>query len=141
MTCILRAGGKNFDVDSFVAESSLAIDSLWRKGEKRFPKSTTNESINESSGIRIVASEADFSDLPQQIADVILFLRQNQQDVKALASFAGIEGAVLDFGAEIYPPGWASFSFPPELLSLTGAAGVTLCLSVYPTDNEAKTDA
>lgn len=141
MTCILRAGGANFDVDDFIAKSSLLVDSLWRKGEKRFPRSKSSEEMNSSSGIRVVASEADFSQLSQQIEDVIVFLRHNQDPVRALASFPGVEGAVLDFGAEIYPPGWASFTFPAELLLLAGSAGVSLCLSVYPTESEGEADA
>lgn len=141
MTCILRAGGANFDVDDFIAKSSLLVDSLWRKGEKRFPRSKSSEEMNSSSGIRVVASEADFSQLSQQIEDVIVFLRQNQDPVRVLASFPGVEGAVLDFGAEIYPPGWASFTFPAELLLLAGSAGVSLCLSVYPTESEGDADA
>jgi hypothetical protein len=140
MSCILRAVGNNFDVDGFISQFSLAPDSVWRKGEKRFPKSTTSETINESSGIRIVASEADFSELAKQIEDVILFLRRNHDDVRKLASYPGVDGAVLDFGAEIYPPGWASFTFPSELLSLAGSAGISLCLSVYPTENGEHTD-
>lgn len=136
MTCILRACGTGFDVDDFIAQSSLNADSLWRKGEKRFPRSKSSEEINGSSGIRVVASEADFSELSQQIEDVITFLRQNQEPIRALASFPGVEGAVFDFGAEIHPPGWASFTFPAELLLLAGSAGASLCLSVYPTDTE-----
>ena len=141
MTCILRAGGTNFDVDDFIAKSSLVADSLWRKGERRFPRSKSSEEINSSSGIRVVASGADFSELLQQIEDVIVFLRQNQESIRALASFPGVEGAVLDFGAEINPPGWASFTFPTELLLLAGSAGVSLCLSVYPTESEGEADA
>ena len=141
MACILRAGGTHFNVDEFIAKSSLVADSLWRKGEKRFPHSKSNEEINGSSGVRVVASEADFSELSQQIDDVTVFLRLNQEPIKALASFPGVEGAVLDFGADIYPPGWASFTFPPELLLLAGSAGVSLCLSVYPTDPDGETDA
>lgn len=141
MSCMLRAGGGNFNVDSFIESIPLLIDSMWRKGEKRFPNSTTNEQINESSGIRVVASEADFSELPQQIEDAILFLETNLKDVKRLSSFPGVEWLVLDFGAEIYPPGWSSFTFPPALLSLSGQAGISLCLSVYPTENEAEVEA
>lgn len=103
MSCILRASGAEFDVDAFMAKTLLEVDSLWRKGEKRFIKSSNSE-INRSSGIRVVASEADFSDLGEQIQHVISFLRKNIEQVKLLASFPGAEGAVLDFGIEIYPP-------------------------------------
>lgn len=140
MTCILRAAGRNFEIDDFIAKSSLVADSFWRKGEKRFPSSPCNEKKNTSSGVRVVASKADFSELPQQIEDVIVFLQQNQEPIKALASFPGVEGVVLDFGAEIHPPGWASFTFPAELLLLAGSVGVSLCLSVYPTDTAEEPD-
>lgn len=141
MSCMLRAGGGNFNADSFIASVPIIIDSMWRKGERRFPNSTINEQINESSGIRIVASEASFSELPQQIEDVISFLQTNLENLKCLSSFPGVEWLLLDFGAEIYPPGWSSFTFPPALLSLAGQAGISLCLSVYPTENEVETDA
>lgn len=140
MTCILRAGGTDFDVDDFIEKSSLVADSLWRKGEQRFPRSKSSKEINGSSGIRMVVSEADFSELSQQIEDVIAFLQQNQETIRVLASFPGVEGAVLDFGAEIHPPGWSSFTFPAELLLLAGSAGVSLCLSVYPTDTGGEAD-
>ncbi|MDH5639995.1 MAG: hypothetical protein OEY28_01770 [Nitrospira sp.] len=135
MSCILRAWGADFDIDDFMAKASFEVDSFWRKGEKRFTKSENSET-NQSSGIRVVASEADFSELTEQIQDVISFLRKNLEQVKCLATFPGVEGVVLDFGAEIYPPGWASFTFPPELLLLAGEARVSLCLSVYPTIND-----
>jgi len=140
MTCILRAVGATFDVNDFLAKSSLVTDSRWHKGERRFPRSKSSEEINKTSGVRVIASEADFSDLSQQIEDVIVFIRQNQEPVRKLASFPGVEGAVLDFGAKIDPPGWASFTFPAELLLLAGSVGVSLCLSVYPTDTEGDGD-
>lgn len=140
MSCILRASGNDFDIDGFIARASLEIDSLWRKGEKRFSKSATSE-INQSSGVRIVASAADFSQLAKQIEDATSFLRQNLEQIKLLASFPGVKFAVLDFGTEIYPPGWASFTFPAALIALAGEAGVSLCLSVYPTEKEEDTEA
>jgi hypothetical protein len=141
MTCILRAGGPDFDVADFIANSTLVTDSVWHKGAKRFPGSKSSDQLNGSSGMRVVASEADFADLSQQIKDVIVFLRQNQEPIRVLASYPGVESVVLDFGAEIRPPGWASFSFPAELLLLAGSVGVSLCLSVYPSDTEGDADA
>mgnify|MGYP000862288618 CR=1 FL=1 len=141
MTCILRAGGTNFDVDDFIAKSPLVADSNWRRGERRFPHSKSSEEINDTSGIRVVASEADFSELLRQIEDATVFLRQNKEAIQTLTSSPGVEWADLDFGAEIHPPGWASFKFPTELLLLAGTVGVSLCLSVYPTDTEGEPDA
>lgn len=141
MTCILRAGGTNFDVADFISRSSLIADSFWRRGEKRLTRSESSEEQNSTSGLRIIASEADFSELSRQIEDVIAFLRHNENSIKALSCFPGVEGTVLDFGAEIHPPGWGSFTFPSELLLLAGSVGVSLCVSVYPTDSESEADA
>ena len=141
MSCILRAGGENFDVDAFCAGSAIVPDSVWRKGEMRFRNVSGSRTIHDSSGIRVVTSDAGFSALADQIADTILYFRRHTEDIKALAGFPGIDVAVLDFGAEISPPGWSSFSFPPELLSLAGYTGVSLCLSVYPCDEETEGDA
>lgn len=136
MSCILRVFGNAFNAQSYVASNMLAVDSYWVKGEMRFPGSTAIKTVNDSSGVRLVVSEAEFTELAEQIEDAIVFFRKNHNEIGQLTSQSGVEGAVLDFGVNIYPPGWASFTFPPELLSLTGSAGVALCLSVYPTESE-----
>lgn len=136
MGCILRVYGNAFNAKSFVASSMLTVDSHWVKGEMRFPGSTAIQTINDSSGVRIVASDAEFTELSKQIEDTIVFLLKHHSAIGKLTAYSGVEGAVLDFGVNIYPPGWASFTFPPELLSLAGSVGVALCLSVYPTESE-----
>ncbi len=141
MACILRAGGVNFDVDEFLVSSTLVIDSSWRKGERRFPSSITNEDKNSSSGLRVVASDADFASISVQIEAAVEFLKQNLSEVQRLSSHRGVEWALLDFGAEIRPPGWASFTFPVELLRLASAASVEVSLSVYPNEDEGESDA
>jgi hypothetical protein len=140
MACILRASGADFDVGAFVATSALIPHSIWRRGEPRYPQARPDEERHATSGLRILASKAEFSDLALQIADAVEFLRQHRDAVRALAASEGVTSVLLDFGAEMSPPGWASFTFPPELLSLAGAAGVSVCLSVYPVDVEARDD-
>lgn len=137
MSCILRVYGNDFNAESFVASNVLTVDSHWVKGEMRFPGSTVIQTINDSSGVRLVASQAEFTELPKQIEDTIVFLREHHGAIGRLTAYPGVEGAILDFGVDIYPPGWASFTFPPELLSLAGSVGVALCLSVYPMEREA----
>ena len=140
MSCILRASGSNFDVDCFLSQNLFKIDSLWRKGDKKFPQLASSK-INQTSGIRILVSDADFSQLKTQIEDATVFLSKNLESIKNLVCYSGIEHVVLDFGAEISPPGWASFTFPVKILTLAGEAGLPLCMSVYPIDNDEKTDA
>ncbi len=138
MSCILRAGGKGVDVDALLSQISMAPDSIWRSGEQRYPKSATNQKTNEHSGVRFLASGAEFSEFRKQIEEATAFLRENQNDIRGLMAFPGVEGVVLDFGAEIHPPGCASFTFPPELSAIAGNLGLSLCLSVYPVDEEAE---
>lgn len=138
MSCILRVGGSEFDVDAFSASNKLTADSIWRKGDKRFPHSKTITKVNEDSGIRIVASEADMSDLNQQIDETIFFISNNQDELRNLIQMPGVEFAFFDFGCEIHPPGWSSFMFPPKILVLAGSIGASLCVSIYPVDDESE---
>ena len=140
MSCMLRIGGQEFDLDAFAASNSVVPDSTWRKGEKRFPKSQTSTKISDTSGIRIAASDADMSELEKQIDETLQFIRKNHDELRKAIQMPGVEFAVLDFGCEIHPPGWSSFTFPPEILSLAGSIGASLCVSVYPADDESEED-
>jgi hypothetical protein len=102
----------------------------------KYSASNITGKVNSTSGIRVVASRADFSELSQQIDDAILFLAQNLEAVKSLTSYSGVDDAVLDFGAENHRSSWTSFTFPARLLLLAGSAGVSLCLSIYPEDEK-----
>lgn len=141
MSCILRIGGQNFDVDLFAKTSSLVADSVWRKGERRFPNSKRILTVNDSSGVRITASDADMDEFAVQVENAIAFIRENETNLRALTALPGVEFAIFDFGLEIRPPGWASFDFPPELLSLAGGVGTSICVSVYPVSEETEDDA
>lgn len=136
MSCILRAYGQDFDVKCFLQESLLIADSFWVKGERQFPNSTRIQTTTNSSGIRVVVSEADFTEFLYQIEDAVSFFRQNHDELRKLTAFPSVEGVVLDFGVDISRLFLASFVFPPELLSCAGAVGVSLCLSVYPSDSD-----
>jgi hypothetical protein len=136
MSCILRVGGSDLNVDSLLLECALEADSLWKKGEPKFPHSSPDSDFNESSGARIRVSDADFSEFALQIEDANHFFENHRRNLEILNKFPGIEWAVVDFGVEIRPPGWSSFNFPPELLALIGQVGITLAISTYPVDDE-----
>lgn len=67
--------------------------------------------------------------------DAIRFFRDHREKIERVVRFPGVEGADLDFGADIGPPYWASFRFPAALAAAVGATGVSLELSVYPSDD------
>ena len=133
MSAILRISGKNLALSKLLSDSALLPDSTWERGQPRF-----DNEVNDTSGARYVLSDADMSDLAKQIDESILRLKQDIDNYHYLANFDGVEWAVLDYGAEISPPGWSSFTFPPELNALLGEAGISLALSVYPVDKDAE---
>lgn len=133
---MLRVSGEHFNVDSFLNDCKIIPAKVYRKGERRFPNSTKNESICIKSGANFEISSADLSDLAAQINDVIAFFRLNHDWIVYVTSFSGVDDVKIDFGASIYPPGWASFTFPPELLQAISATNISLTISIYPCEDE-----
>jgi hypothetical protein len=132
MSCILRACGTDFDATAFLVECELQPVNVSLKGELRFPASQPKGPRFFRSSVNFEASPADFSELDIQIRDVLSFVLKYEGLISRLQNFPGVETLTLDFGAEIHPPGWCSFSFPSELLLALGKLGITLGLSVYP---------
>lgn len=137
MSCMLRVSGDDLDVDALLRGCEIEPVVAWRKGEPRSPGSQSTVKVHAFSGANFAVSGAGFSELRLQIDDALVFLRENESFVRRLRSFPGVEELCLDFGNDIRPPGWCSFSFPPELLVAAGALGVSLVLSVYPQSDDA----
>lgn len=136
MSCILRIWGEKFNPEIAVAGVTITPDRIWHAGERRFPNSDNNLSVIKSSGVSFEISNAEFFELEKQIEEATSFFNANYAWVAKLASSLGVEGAVADFGAEIVPPFWASYSFPPSLLNALSKSNVTLGLSLYPNDDD-----
>ena len=77
-------------------------------------------------------SDADFADLPKQIADAIRFLQTNAETIRAAVRFVGVERATLDFAVESKDVMIDSNYLPPQLLQIAGELGVGIELSMYP---------
>lgn len=133
MSCMLRVNGVEMDVDALLGECEIEPVAVSRKGQ---PRSQRTGSVHSVSGANFEVSGADFSALRIQIDDAVTFLRENEAFVRRLRSHPGVDELCLDFGSEIRPPGWCSFSFPPELLIAAGSLGVSLVLSVYPVSDD-----
>ena len=136
MSAILRASGSEFDVDSFVKESSLTINTIYRVGDPVRPTVDPEGRKLGSSGLSVVVSEIDFDDYEQQLEEAFFFMRDNLEELIRLSGFPGLQSLSIDFGANIYPPGWCTFRFPNPLLRMAGQAKVDLELSVYPTETD-----
>ena len=130
--CYLRASGTSFDVDAYVASSTLAWNPVRRRGERRaFARSGCAAEYEESS-ITTLAGEGD--SLEAQVNEVIAFLRDNEGEMARLAKAPGVEHVVLDFSAAWREDMVAQFSrLPPELLSLASRHGFWIEISHYAT--------
>jgi hypothetical protein len=98
MPAILRAYGRQFDVDAFLAGCALPVCAVKRRGEPVFPKSQPDGRKHSESGIHVVASDADFNNFPQQVEESITFLHTSESEVRRLCRFSDVESVTLDFG-------------------------------------------
>ena len=132
MSCILRFWGKDFDPKEAILRVPIVADKIWIIGERRFPESQTMLKLHNSSGVNFLVSNAVFSEIQTQIESAVNFLSMHHSWLERLSSSPGLEGAVIDFGAEITNSFSKSYSFPPDLLLALGKTNITLGLSVYP---------
>jgi hypothetical protein len=134
MSCILRIGGKDLDIDTFIEKSKLSPYKKRYKGQPRRDSKPGGEKLADSY-ILIEVSNADFSEFQDQIIDSIQFLKSNKQKLLLIAVTKEIEYAVLDFGIENKIDNIEvhiqSQSFPAELLKLSGELGIDIELSIY----------
>jgi hypothetical protein len=82
-------------------------------------------------------SERDFADYAGQLADARWFLKRYRRQLGAVMVTRGVYRACLDFGVadEIdggRGPQVAMFHFPADFVSVAGALGLSLELSIHP---------
>jgi hypothetical protein len=138
--CVLRAVGTDFDVDAFLATSGFEMCGVRRKGEPRL-RSKPDGPRNESSGFNADVSTKAWNDLPGQIQDAKVFLSENEEELRRLRSFPGVEGVELDFPIELRVGEneivVQSDRLPASLLLAAGRLGIDIVLTLYPPSDEA----
>jgi hypothetical protein len=137
--CVLRVSGKHFDVDGQLASSGLTPYRVFRAGEPRW-SSRPNGERHEVSGFTVDVSSASWASLAGQASDAVTFLKKHSDELTILRAAPGVEDMRLDFPVDLRidrKTVMAQFDyFPPELVSLAGALGLGLELSIYPVDLE-----
>ncbi len=136
MSCTLRAGGNNFDVDTFLESSIFTPCAVFRRGEQRAPASQPKGPILQHSGFNLGVSDAEFSDVERQIRDAQAFIKSNEKELERLIAYPGVDGVEIDFAIEIENVFGQSYSFPPNLLSMLGRLRIELVISCYPAAEE-----
>jgi hypothetical protein len=133
--CVLRAGGSDFDVDAFLATSSLEICGVRRKGELRLRTKPAGP-LNERSGFNADVSTKEWGDLAGQIQDARAFLSENEGELRRLRSFPGVDGVELDFPIELRIGTneivVQSDRLPADLLLAAGGLGIDIVITCYP---------
>jgi hypothetical protein len=132
--CILQVSGTNFNVDGFLASSSLKPYWVWRLGEQVAPVGPRSHRRHETSGFRCDVSLVD-GELPGQIDDALAFSKRYRSGLESLANDPTVEQRYLDFGydcqlkegdvvvhCEVLP--W-------EFLQLMGELRINVWLSLY----------
>ncbi len=138
MSAILRAAGRDFDVDAFLASSTLKPCKVHHRGEPRIPGSQTDPGArpNEASGLNLVASEADFDEFEKQVADATEFLLAESEEIRRLVECPGVDGVTLDFGIERRDVAVQCDVLPAELVRVAGTLGLSIELTQYPPKDE-----
>lgn len=125
--CYLSASGEQFDVDTFLEDSSFDPDVVHYVGDKtRLPGR-----FCENSGFAVYINDV-FGQLNVQIPPALQFLRDQQMELRRLVGFPGVTDVRIVF---TYCPGnlpTRDEYFPPELLHLAGSLSIGITLSVYP---------
>jgi hypothetical protein len=135
--CVLRVSGKKFDPARYLATSQLKPYSVFRAGEPRFASQPKGK-INDESGFKVDVSRSPWNNLARQVADAIAFLKKYKRTLAKLRSMPEVEDIRLDFPLDLRidrEKVFAQFDyFPPALVSLAGALGCGLEISIYPRD-------
>lgn len=137
-SCVLRAIGTDFDVDAFLADSTLDGATAFRRGESREP-GAADESTRAASGFNVeVAGAGD--ELEGQVRAARRFLRLHEDELRRLGSFEGVEEVCLDFSLRRRGQAAQSDLFPADLLWQAGALDIDLVVTHGPADGKLSPD-
>ena len=125
--CVLHVSGEDFDVDAFLARSTLRPYQTHRRGEPR----RHGKGAYLDSGFSLDVSDAD-GDLDAQVADAIPALEQWEPELQRLQTFGGVQDIRLDFGYYRVDVFMQGEYLPPRLLALAGRYDIGIALSLYP---------
>lgn len=126
------AHGETFDVDAFLATTTLRPDYVWRCGDQQ--RHSCMESKHETSGVEFVLGDGTQLPLGEQEKIAIEYLSANREALKTLAGYPGVTTFVLglQYYMELYP-GDIGFCMGPSALLMWHALDVGIELTFYVT--------
>jgi hypothetical protein len=126
--CVLHVRGEEFDVNAFLAESTLKPYDVHCRGDPR----RYHGGHHDDSGFSLDVSDID-GDLTGQVTDAMRLLAEWEPELQRLRSFGGVQDIRLDFGYDRRDVALQCEYLPPSFLALAGRCGVGIELSLYPT--------
>lgn len=136
MSVYFRVTGDEFDVDAFLAGSSIEPDDVFHRGQ---PGRVLCSKLSPLSGFAIQITDG-FGRLRDHTEAATEFLREHELELARLSRYPGVAAMCLDFGYERSPDAAVQCDYlPPALLALSGALGIGIELSLYPASDEAET--
>ena len=136
MACVLHFTGDAAEVRELELLCPTEPCAVFRKGEPRSARPGARPAG--TSGISVVASEADIEELELQQAEALVYLKAHHDRLLAMRSVAAVEAGSIDFGIamrDVIVPG---DSFEPDLLAEIASLRMRLVLSQYPPVGKAK---
>jgi hypothetical protein len=136
MSCVLHFLGDAADVAELERLCPTEPCNAFRKGE---PKSNRpNARVARTSGVSVVASEAEFEQLELQQVEALAFMKRHHTALQAMRSAQGVETASIDFAITMRNVFVQGDSFEPDLLVEIASLRMRLVLSQYPPQGRAK---
>jgi hypothetical protein len=109
----LTAHGHTFDVDAFLATSTLRPDYTWRRGDPLLY--SCGESKYETSGVVLMLGDGRAVPFLDQERIAIGYLESHRDELRALANFPGVEWFILGLQYHIeIDPGTLGFCMGPS---------------------------
>jgi hypothetical protein len=144
MDKLFEMSGVDFDVEEAIRHSPLhELAETWKRGQTF---GLRGKHSCKDSGFSVCIGGDDEADLDRQIADALVFLRDQSDEIRRLRAWPGVTKASLRFGEYWYPEKTvARFShFSSDLLLACGQLGLEIFLFEYLTsdisENEQKTN-
>lgn len=136
MACVIHFVGDLVDVEALQRLCPTPPCSVFQKGLPRSNRPGARAA--RTSGLSVVASEADFDLLEDQQKEALEFLQKHHSALLAMRQTPGIEFASIDFGISMRNVIVQSDIFESQLLAALAELNLQLVLSQYPTAGKDK---
>jgi hypothetical protein len=131
MSCILSIIGENLDIDMFNEECRIPGFEKKYKGDLI---SVRLQQTRQFSELNLMLSPAGFDRFNEQLSDATRFLHEQQDKLKLIATFPGIDWATLSFGINStvdHNSLAQTLYLPPAIVELCGLLKIGVELAMY----------